>query len=73
MDEEIKKDKDAILKEAEGLLSPSRRRLLGNVLTLGGLSLAAGVAPARLRLGQGNPETDFALQRRRPGRAVQPA
>ncbi len=45
MDEEIKKDKDAILKEADGLLKdPARRRLLGNVLTLGGLSLATGVA-----------------------------
>jgi DMSO/TMAO reductase YedYZ molybdopterin-dependent catalytic subunit len=45
MDDEIKKDKDAILKEAGGLLKdPARRRLLGNVLTLGGLSLATGVA-----------------------------
>ena len=42
--DDIKRDKDAILKEAEGLLSPSRRRLFGNLLTLGGLSLATGVA-----------------------------
>ncbi len=44
MDNDIRKDKDAILKEANGLLKdPARRRLLGNVLTLGGLSLATGV------------------------------
>ena len=42
--DDIKGDRDAILKEAEGLLSPSRRRLFGNILTLGGLSLATGVA-----------------------------
>ena len=45
MDPEIKKDEDAILKEANGLLKdPAKRRLLGNVLTLGGLSLATGIA-----------------------------
>jgi DMSO/TMAO reductase YedYZ molybdopterin-dependent catalytic subunit len=44
MDDKIKNDEDAILKEANGLLKdPGRRRLLGNVLTLGGLSLATGV------------------------------
>ncbi len=45
MDKDIRDDKDAILHEANGLLTdPARRRLLGNVLTLGGLSLATGVA-----------------------------
>jgi len=45
MDKNVKSDEGAILKEAERLLAdPSRRRLLGNVLTLGGLSLATGVA-----------------------------
>ena len=44
MNEQIKTDEDAILKEADGLLKdPGKRRLLGNVLTLGGLSLATGV------------------------------
>lgn len=44
MDDKIKNDEEAILKEAGGLLKdPGRRRLLGNVLTLGGLSLATGV------------------------------
>ena len=42
--DDIGSDRTAILKEAERLLTPSRRRLLGNVLTLGGLSLATGVA-----------------------------
>lgn len=42
--DDIKKDKDAILKEANGLLKdPSKRRLFGNLLTLGGLSIATGV------------------------------
>lgn len=42
--DDIRSDKAAILKEAQGLLKdPSRRRLLGNLLTLGGLSLATGV------------------------------
>ncbi|MDI7776201.1 molybdopterin-dependent oxidoreductase [Asticcacaulis sp. EMRT-3] len=42
--DDIKSDKADILKEAESLLKdPGRRRLLGNVLTLGGLSLATGV------------------------------
>ena len=45
MDNDIKKDEEAILKEASGLLKdPAKRRLLGNVLTLGGLSLATGIA-----------------------------
>ena len=45
MDKDIKKDQEAILHEANGLLKdPARRRLFGNVLTLGGLSLATGVA-----------------------------
>lgn len=45
MDKDIKNDEEAILKEANGLLKdPSKRRLLGNVLTLGGLSLVTGVA-----------------------------
>ncbi len=45
MDNDIKKDQEAILHEANGLLKdPARRRLFGNVLTLGGLSLATGIA-----------------------------
>ena len=44
MDDDIKKDEEAILKEAGGLLKdPGKRRLLGNVLTLGSLSLVTGV------------------------------
>lgn len=44
MDKDVKNDEEAILKEANGLLKdPAKRRLLGNVLTLGGLSLATGV------------------------------
>lgn len=44
MDDKVTKDADAIVHEAKGLLKdPSRRRLLGNVLSLGGLSLATGV------------------------------
>ena len=36
MDNDIKKDEEAILKEASGLVNdPSKRGLLGNVLTLG--------------------------------------
>ena len=35
---EIESEKNEILKDAEALLkNPSRRRMLGNVLTLGGL------------------------------------
>lgn len=42
--EEIKNDKEAILKEADKLLKDAgKRRLFGNILTLGGLSLATGV------------------------------
>lgn len=41
---EIARDKEAILKEANGLMKdPGKRRLLGNILTLGGLSLATGI------------------------------
>ena len=42
--DDIKNDKDAILREANNLLKdPSKRRLFGNILTLGGLSLATGI------------------------------
>ncbi|HVZ29066.1 MAG TPA: molybdopterin-dependent oxidoreductase [Asticcacaulis sp.] len=45
MDDNIKKDEEAILHEARGLLKdPGKRRLFGNLLTLGGLSIATGVA-----------------------------
>jgi len=42
--DDIKADKDAILKEAERVMDPGKRRLFGNLLTLGGLSLATGIA-----------------------------
>jgi DMSO/TMAO reductase YedYZ molybdopterin-dependent catalytic subunit len=45
VDDHIKNDEEAILKEANGLLKdPAKRRLFGNLLTLGGLSIATGVA-----------------------------
>ncbi len=45
MDDKIKNDEEAILREANGLLKdPAKRRLFGNLLTLGGLSIATGVA-----------------------------
>ncbi len=42
--DDIKKDQDAIVREAGGLLKdPAKRRLFGNILTLGGLSIATGI------------------------------
>src|SRR3569623_513121 len=42
--DDIKSDREAILKEAERVMDPAKRRLFGNLLTLGGLSLATGIA-----------------------------
>ena len=42
--DDIKRDREAILHEANGLLKdPAKRRLFGNILTLGGLSIATGI------------------------------
>src|SRR6185312_4652268 len=42
--DDIKADKDAIMHEAGGILKdPAKRRLFGNILTLGGLSIATGI------------------------------
>ena len=42
--DDIQSDKAAILKEAERVIDPGKRRLFGNLLTLGGLSLGTGIA-----------------------------